>query len=208
LLFAFYKPFAAPGYAAAASTAFPFTGGDRVFPDFITKHLPSGLAGLVVAAIFAAAMSSSLNAIAATAVNDLYRPLRSGFADKHYLKVSHVLTLVWCVVQIGVALGVRHQGRSALDQALSIASLINGPVLGVFLVGTFLRRVSQPPALIGLLASIASMLYIFLATKIAWTWYVFMGSLITFVVAWLVSFAFAPAPAAMRDKLAPLASED
>jgi hypothetical protein len=52
------------------------------------------------------------------------------------------------------------------------------------------------------------MLYIFLATKIAWTWYVFFGSLITFVVAWLVSFAFAPAPATMRDKLAPLASED
>jgi len=208
LLFAFYKPFADPGYAAAASTAFPFTGGDRVFPDFITKHLPSGLSGLVVAAIFAAAMSSSLNAIAATAVNDLYRPLRSGLEDKHYLKVSHVLTLVWGVVQIGVALAVRHQGRSALDQALSIASLINGPVLGVFLVGTFLRRVSQPPALIGMLASIASMLYIFLATKIAWTWYVFIGSLITFVVAWLVSFAFAPAPATMRDKLAPLASED
>ena len=208
LLFAFYQPFADPGYATAASAAFPFTGGDRVFPDFITKHLPSGLSGLVVAAIFAAAMSSSLNSIAATAVNDLYRPLRSGLSDKHYLKVSHLLTLVWGVVQIGVALGVRHQGRSALDQALSIASLINGPVLGVFLVGTFLRRVSQPPALIGMLASIVSMVYIFLATKLAWTWYVFIGSLITFVVAWLVSFAFAPAPATMRDKLAPVTSED
>ncbi len=208
LLFAFYKPFADPGYATAVSTAFPFTGGDRVFPDFITKHLPSGLSGLVVAAIFAAAMSSSLNSIAATAVNDLYRPIRSGFSDKHYLKVSHVLTLVWGVVQIAVALGVRHQGRSALDQALSIASLINGPVLGVFLVGTFLRRVSQPPALIGMLASIVSMLYIFFWTKLAWTWYVFVGSLVTFVVAWLVSFAFAPAPAAMRDELAPAVSED
>src|SRR5512145_3117220 len=51
LLFAFYQPFADPGYATAASTAFPFTGGDRVFPDFITKYMPSGLSGLVVAAI-------------------------------------------------------------------------------------------------------------------------------------------------------------
>ncbi|HEY7786748.1 MAG TPA: hypothetical protein VIB00_18600, partial [Pyrinomonadaceae bacterium] len=67
LLFAFYQPFADPAYTTAASTAFPFAGGDRVFPDFITRHLPSGLSGLVVAAIFAAAMSSSLNAIAATA---------------------------------------------------------------------------------------------------------------------------------------------
>jgi SSS family solute:Na+ symporter len=90
-----------------------------------------------------------------------------------------------------------------LDQALSIASLINGPVLGVFLVGTFLRRVSQPPALIGMLVSIVCMLYIFFATKIAWTWYVFFGSLITVAVAWLASFAFTPAPASRRDELAP-----
>lgn len=193
LLFAFYHPFTDPGYATAANTAFPFTGGDRVFPDFITKYMPTGLSGLVVAAIFAAAMSSSLNSIAATAVNDLYKPFRPNRDDKHYLKVSHVLTLAWGVVQIGVALVVRNQPGSALSMALSIASLINGPILGVFLVGTFLRRVSQPPALIGMLASIASMLYVFFATKIAWTWYVFLGSLITFVVAWAASFAFSPA---------------
>jgi Na+/proline symporter len=118
------------------------------------------------------------------------------------LKVSHVLTLVWGVVQIGVALAVRNQPGSALGKALSVASLINGPILGVFLVGTFLRRVSQPPALIGMLVSSAVMLYIFLApVAIAWTWYVFIGSMITFVVAWLASFAFEPAPAEMRDEL-------
>src|ERR687895_255820 len=89
LLFAFYHPQTDPGYATAASTAFPFTGGDRVFPDFITRHLPTGLSGLVVAAIFAAAMSSSLNSIAATSVNDLYRPFRQKLSDAHYLKVSH-----------------------------------------------------------------------------------------------------------------------
>jgi solute:Na+ symporter, SSS family len=190
LLFAFYQPFGDPGYATAASTAFPFAGGDRVFPDFITKFMPSGLSGLVVAAIFAAAMSSSLNAIAATAVNDLYKPFKPNQDDKHYLKVSHLLTLVWGVVQIGVALAMRNQPGSALSQALSIASLINGPILGVFLVGTLLRRVSQPPALIGMLVSIGLMIYIYLATGIAWTWYVFIGSLITFVVAWLASFAW------------------
>ena len=209
LLFAFYHPFTSPEYATAASTAFPFSGGDRVFPDFITQHLPTGLSGLVVAAIFAAAMSSSLNSIAATAVNDLYKPFKPDREDKHYLKVSHVLTLIWGVVQIGVALFARNLGGSALSQALSIASLINGPVLGVFLVGTFLRRVSQPPALIGMITSIAAMLYVFFATKIAWTWYVLLGSLITFLVAWLASFAFSPAPASMRDELAPATiSED
>ncbi|PYS73449.1 MAG: hypothetical protein DMF69_04790 [Acidobacteria bacterium] len=208
LLFAFYHPFTDTGYASAASTAFPFTGGDRVFPDFITQHLPTGLSGLVVAAIFAAAMSSSLNAIAATAVNDLYKPFKPDRDDKHYLKVSHILTLVWGIVQIGVALVARHSAGSALSQALSIASLINGPVLGVFLVGTFLRRVSQPPALIGMITSIAAMLYVFLFTRLAWTWYVLLGSLITFVVAWLASFAFSPAPISMQDELAPAAATE
>src|SRR5882672_7426132 len=207
LLFSFYHPYSDPGYAAAAATSFPFSGGDRVFPDFITKHMPSGLSGLVVAAIFAAAMSSSLNSIAATAVNDLYKPFRANRDDKHYLKVSHVLTLFWGVVQIAVALLVRHRNRSALDQALSIASLINGPVLGVFLVGTFMRRVSEPPALIGMGASIIAMLYITFFTKIAWTWYVFIGSAIVLIVAGLASFFFPPAPKSKQNELAPEAGK-
>src|SRR5205085_8568339 len=135
------------------------------------------------------------------------RPARS---DKHYLKVSHVLTLIWGIVQIAVAVLARKQQRSALDMALSIASLINGPILGVFLIGTFLRRVTQPPALIGMSVSMCAMLYVFLATKIAWTWYVLLGSLITFVVAWVASFAFAPAPKAIGPigRVEPVTDED
>ncbi len=203
LLFAFYQPYADAAYNLATTpAAFPFTGPDRVFPDFITKHLPSGLSGLVVAAIFAAAMSSSLNAIAATAVNDLYKPFAPRRADKHYLRVSRWLTLLWGAVQILVALGaMRYRESSALSQALSVAALINGPVLGVFLVGTFLRRVSEPPALLGMAASIIAMVYVFFETKIAWTWYGLIGSAITFLVAWAASFAFAPAPFEKRDEL-------
>ena len=214
LLFAFYAPHTDPAYATLANgvatlpaTApagtFQAVGGDRVFPDFITKFMPSGLSGLVVAAIFAAALSSSLNSIAATAVNDLYKPFRPRRDDRHYLRVSHWLTLAWGLIQIGVALVAMRQNRSALDQALSVASLINGPVLGVFLVGTFLRRVSEPPALIAMLASMVVMLYIRFFTPIAWTWYVLIGSVITFVVAWLAGFAFAPAPRERRDELSP-----
>jgi SSS family solute:Na+ symporter len=204
LLFAFYHPYADAAYTTLApGSAAPFTGGDRVFPDFITQHLPTGLSGLVVAAIFAAAMSSSLNSIAATAVNDLYKPFKPNENDKHYFKVSHWLTLLWGIVQIGVALLMRHRNRSALDTALSVAALINGPVLGVFLVGTFLRRVSEPPALIGMLTSCVLMLYIYFGTKIAWTWYGLIGSLTTFLVAWLVGYAFKPAPKERQNQLAP-----
>ncbi|MDQ3321575.1 MAG: sodium:solute symporter [Acidobacteriota bacterium] len=196
LLFAFYAPYNAAEYANAGvagsgiPATFPFTGGDKVFPDFITKYMPPGLSGLVVAAIFAAALSSSLNSIAATFVNDLYKPFRQNLADKHYLRVSQWLTLVIGIVQIVVALVVMRQQRSALDQALSIASLFNGPVLGVFLVGVFLKRVTQTPALIGMAASILLLIYIKFATSIAFTWYVLFGSLTTFFVAWLASFIF------------------
>jgi SSS family transporter len=193
LLFAFYAPHTAAEYAQAGvagsgvPATLPFTGGDQVFPDFITKHMPSGLSGLVVAAIFAAALSSSLNAIAATFVNDLYKPFKPNLDDRHYLRVSHWLTLIIGIVQIAVALVVMRQNRSALDQALSIASLINGPVLGVFLVGTFLKKVTQTPALIGMAASILLMIYIKFMTPLAWTWYVLVGSLTTLLVAWLAS---------------------
>ena len=196
LLFAFYAPYNAAEYANAGvansgvAATFPFSGGDKVFPDFITKHMPSGLSGLVVAAIFAAALSSSLNSIAATFVNDLYKPFKSTSDDRHFLRVSHWLTLVFGIVQIVVALAVMKQNRSALDQALSIASLFNGPVLGVFLVGTFIKRANQTAALTGMSVSILLMIYLKFFTPLAWTWYVLIGSLTTLLIAWLASFVF------------------
>lgn len=216
LLFAFYQPHVDPAYStltAGAATlplegAFRSVPSDSIFPHFITRHMPSGLSGLVVAAIFAAALSSSLNSIAATAVNDLYKPFAPKRADKHYLRVSHWLTLVWGIVQILVAVYFMRKNRAALDQALSIASLVNGPVLGVFLVGTFLRRTSEPPALVGMVASIVVMLYIRFMTPLAWTWYVLLGSAVTFLVAFAVTPFFRKTPAGKQDELAPAAAAE
>ena len=216
LLFAFYGPHSDPAYGtltAGAATlplegAFRVVPSDAIFPHFITRHMPSGLSGLVVAAIFAAALSSSLNSIAATAVNDLYRPFAPRRDDRHYLRVSHWLTLAWGIVQIAVAIYFMRKNRSALDQALSVASLINGPVLGVFLVGTFLRRVSEPPALVAMFTSIAVMLFVRFMTPLAWTWYVLLGSAVTFLVALALGPFFAPAPAAKEDELAPAPAGD
>ena len=180
LLFAFYRPFETG--AAALS-------GDRVFPDFITQHLPAGLSGLVVAAIFAAAMSSSLNSIAATAVSDLYRPAVPDRSDRHYLDVSRGLTVLAGIAQIGVALSIRQSARSALDTALSIASLLNGPVLGVFLLGAFSRRAGTPAALAGMGAGLAAVLALRFATPVAWPWYTLVGSLTTLLAGSLAGLA-------------------
>jgi solute:Na+ symporter, SSS family len=193
LLFAFYAPQNYPPYDQAGiagsgvSAAFPFLKGDQVFPDFITHHMPSGLSGLVVAAIFAAALSSSLNSIAATAINDLYKPFKREISDRQLVKLAGWLTVIVGIVQIVVAIAFMKTDESALGLALSVASLINGPILGVFLVGTFLKRAGEIHALIGMIASIALMLYILLGTKIAWTWYALIGSLVTLIVAFLAS---------------------
>ena len=198
LLFAFYGPNKSPEYAQAGVPGsgipgtFPFLKPDQVFPNFITEHMPAGLSGLVVAAIFAAALSSSLNSIAATAINDLYRPFRRNISDRQLLRLSGILTVVIGIVQIVVAVLFMATGESALNLALSVASLFNGPVLGVFLVGTFLKQAREIHALIGMLASTALMIYILLAfngivpgPKIAWPWYALIGSITTVVVAFV-----------------------
>lgn len=193
LLFAFYAPFNSPEYAQAGvagsgiSANFPFLKGDQVFPNFITEHMPPGLSGLVVAAIFAAALSSSLNSIAATAVNDLYKPFAKNKSDRHLVKLAGWLTLIVGIIQIVVAIAFMKSGESALGLALSVASLINGPVLGVFLVGAFMKKAKEIHALIGMVVSMSLMIYILLGTRIAWTWYALIGSLVTVAVAWLAT---------------------
>lgn len=180
LLFAFYAPYKAATYATGAAAA-PFRAGDQVFPDFITRHMPPGLSGLVVAAIFAAAMSSSLNSIAAAFVADLYAPFAPERSDRHYLHVSRIVTIVAGIAQIGVGLAVRHSSESALGTALSVASLINGPILGVFLLGTA-RRGGPRAALTGMSAGIILVLFVRFATHVAWPWYTVIGSMTTLLV--------------------------
>lgn len=203
LLFAFYAPFNSPEYSQAGvpssgiPATFPFAKPDQVFPNFITQHMPPGLSGLVVAAIFAAALSSSLNSIAATAINDLYKPFAKEASDRKLLKISGILTVVIGIIQIIAAIAFMATGESALNLALSVASLFNGPVLGVFLIGTFLKKAREIHALTGMLASMALMVYILLAfnsfvpgPRIAWPWYALIGSVVTFIVGWFATLLF------------------
>jgi SSS family transporter len=185
LLFAFYKPYALPNYLTGPAAA-PFTATDQVFPDFITQHMPVGISGLVVAAIFAAAMSSSLNSIAAAFVSDLYKPLVREKNDRHYLNVSHVVTIVAGIAQIAIGVALQNQSGSALGTALSVASLINGPILGVFLLGT-MKRGGTTAALSGMTAGLAVVLVVRFATAVAWPWYTVIGSLVTLGVGLLAS---------------------
>jgi SSS family transporter len=167
-----------------------FAGSDRVFPHFIVTELPPGVVGLIIAAVFAAAMStlsSSLNSSSAAAVTDFYRPMRSRRQDAHYLSVARWMTLLWGVVQISMALLAGSLSRRVVDEVLGIASFTNGAILGVFLLGTLTKRVRQNAALVGMGAGIVLMLYVRIFTHTAWPWYVLIGSLTTFFAGWLAS---------------------
>ncbi len=184
LLFAFYGERA------------PVAAADQVFPHFIAHHLPVGLSGLVVAAILAAALSSSLNAIAATVVADLMRPRD----DRQTLRLSRLLTVVAGLAQIGVGLAMQQSERSGINTVLGIASLVNGPILGVFLLGAT-KSASTRSALVGMGAGIAVVAWVALATAVAWPWYAVVGSLTTLAVGLLwarisTSFSSAAAPRA------------
>jgi Na+/proline symporter len=198
MLYVYYS-----GHATGEVAAFT-TGGklqtDRIFPHFIVTHLPAGVVGLVIAAIFAAAMStlsSSLNSSSATAVGDFYLPMTGGRkSDRHYLNVSRLLTAVWGVAQITVALVAIKLSSRVVDEVLGIASFTNGVILGVFFLGTFTKRVGQAAAFAGVIAGAALMFWVKLRTGISWQWYVLIGSVTTFVVGWLASWA----PGARADE--------
>jgi SSS family solute:Na+ symporter len=171
----------------------PLGRNDEILPLFIINSLRNGAAGFIVAAIVAAALSPSINAMAATTVNDFYvKYVRPDADDATLLRVSKIATVFWGVVQIGVALGAQKMERSVLDAGLSVLSLASGSVLGAFIIGTLMPRVSLPAMLSGMIAGLAAMFVVWLRTPIAWTWYAFVGAGVTVVVAWALSFVFAP----------------
>jgi solute:Na+ symporter, SSS family len=155
---------------------------ERIYPEFIWGHLPVGIAGLVTAAILAAAMSNlsaALNALASTSIMDFLRPLRPQYGEAYYLKLARLATLGWGVLLFAVGLVARNWGR-VLEAALSIASVLYGALLGVFLLGVLTRRPGETAAIIGMCAGFAATLL--LRTSVAFTWYVLIGSVVTFVV--------------------------
>jgi Na+/proline symporter len=165
----------------------PLATNDEVLPLFVVTSLSHGAAGFIVAAIVAAALSPSINALAATTVNDFYLKYVRPDADQPTLmRVSKAATIFWGVAQIGVALGAQWI-RSVLDTGLGVLSLAAGPVLGAFLAGVLTTRVGTRAMIVGMVSGIAVLVWVWAGEKTAWTWYAFIGSAVTFGAAWLAS---------------------
>src|SRR5581483_9264232 len=178
LLYVYYRD------AGRAAPAVP----ERTYPQFIWAHLPVGVAGLVIAAILAAAMSNlsaALNALASTSIMDFLKPLWPEHSEAYYLRLAQWATILWGVILFSVGLAARHWGR-VLEAGLSIASVLYGALLGVFLLGVLTRRPGEWPAIAGMSAGFLTTLL--LRTHVAYTWYVLVGSIATFVVGYGTSF--------------------
>ncbi|MBI4545034.1 MAG: sodium/solute symporter [Gemmatimonadetes bacterium] len=169
-----------------------FATPDEVFPRFIVDALPTGLAGLIVAAILAAAMStvaSSLNSLASATTHDIYAPLARRAADQqHLMRVGRAFTLLWAAILIGGAILFQFasQGTPIVVIALQIASFTYGGLLGGFLLGVLSRRADQRDAITGMAAAITLMAALWAAQQFQWIprlldtlWFALMGSAVT-----------------------------
>lgn len=175
--------------------------GDELFPTFIVEDLPSGIAGLLLAGILAAAMStlsSSLNALSSSTMTDLIARLhRAPLGDAEALSVSRVTTLVWGLVFIVFGNLFVGEDTPVLELGLSIASVTYGGLLGAFFLGIFVRRASQLDAMIAFCIAVAAMAALFVYQQwviegddivVGFTWFTAIGVVITMVIGTLLSF--------------------
>jgi SSS family solute:Na+ symporter len=156
-----------------------------VFLSFVTRYLPAGLVGLIIAVIFAAAMSASsgeINSLATVTVIDIYkRHIRKDAADAHYLTVSRLATAFWGVYAMVFAQYGKNLG-SLVEAVNLVGSLFYGSLLGVFVLAFFFRRVTGTGAFVGMIAGEAAIFAAFFLTGISFLWYNVIGCAVVIVV--------------------------
>jgi SSS family solute:Na+ symporter len=166
---------------------------DRILPNFLVREMPTGLAGILLAAIIAVAMSNAsgaLNSLAASSVLDfsiLRRNSTTTSDPVRLLKLSRRITVLWGIALIIFGL---FPWRSVLEAGLTVASLPFGSLLGLFLLGTFDSRSNSNGSLVGMFAGLAAVLFVFGCTHVAFAWFVLIGTCVTFVVGTVVSRAW------------------
>jgi SSS family solute:Na+ symporter len=165
---------------------------DRILPLFLAREMPVGLAGLMLASIVAVAMSNasgSLNSLAASSILDF--SAAAGRQDaKKLLSLSRWMTLVWGVVLMALGF-VFMRWDKVLELGLTVASFPFSCLLGLFLLGTIDRRANTSGAFVGMLCGLSATVAIWKWTSVAYTWYVLIGSCVTFLVGFIISRATA-----------------
>jgi SSS family transporter len=169
-----------------------FGTADRIYPTFIVSRMPHGISALLIAAILAAAMSNlsaALNSLSSSSVVDFYLRRKAALQidERKKIRLSRFATLLWALVLFALAVLSLHKVGHVVEVGLQIASVAYGALLGVFLLGVLTRRAHQNGAMLGMLCGFAAELYLWLWTPVAWTWYVAIGTAVTFLVGYAAS---------------------
>ncbi len=185
-----------------------FAGSDEIFARFIIEEMPAGVRGLLIAGVFAAAMSSlssSINSLASASAYDFWGPLRRrrggggstdtggdvaaaivAEADRDIMIAGKVFTLVWAgLLIVGAIVFIPlSEGTAAVEVALAAASMAYGGLLGAFALGVLTRRVGQTGAIVGMTVGVGTVVVIWATARsaVAWPWFVLIGLVVTMVV--------------------------
>jgi len=167
-----------------------FGKADYIYPKFIVSQLPHGISGLLIAAILAAAMSNlsaALNSLSSSSMMDFYLRRHPQTDDRKQLRLSRISTFFWALLLFALAVLSLHKVARVIEVGLAIASVAYGALLGVFLLGVLTKRANELGGMVGMLFGFALEFYLWMWTKVPWTWYVPMGTAVTFAVGYAVS---------------------
>jgi solute:Na+ symporter, SSS family len=181
MLFAYYQ--------APSAT---FGRADRIYPTFIVSRMPHGISGLLIAAILAAAMSNlsaALNSLSSSSIMDFYFRFKTELSETKRLRLARFATVLWALVLFALAVLALHRVGRVVEVGLQIASIAYGALLGVFLLGVLTKRANQNGALAGMICGLATELYLWRMTRVAFTWWVAIGTSVTFLVGYAASLA-------------------
>jgi SSS family transporter len=174
-----------------------FRSSDEVFATYIVQEIPRGvgLVGLLLAAVFSAAistLSSSLNSSATAVISDFVDPAKRQWSQSRVVWTSRLLTVVFGAAQIGIGICAQYANSAVIDNALAVAGFAAGLLLGIFALGALSRRVGQGAAIVGLVVGAAVLLLVKFVMAptvvIAWPWFPVIGSIVTFASAWITSW--------------------
>ena len=158
---------------------------DEVFPKFIIEQLPVGISGIIIAGLFAAAMSTlagSISSLSSSTMLDLYKPFKKTDDPKQELKISRMFSLMWAALLVGAAIFFQNSPQTVVELALSIASFTYGGLLGTFMLGLFVKNATQEDALAGFTSGIFVMITVISLNLVAWTWYTIIGVITTMAI--------------------------
>jgi SSS family solute:Na+ symporter len=180
----------------------PIEKPDQALVTFVVNFTSTGLRGLVLAAVFSASMSSSLNSVTGSLMNDWFADRLATMSEAKSLLAARVLTVFFAAIQAAVAIAAYtfELTTSTINQVLGIAGFSTGLILGLYFLGIAVPRASERIALIAFLTGTIVTCWVAFGTNVHWLWYTLVGSGTILVVGLILTAIFVRAPQVEKSR--------